>query len=209
MTASGSLAATLPHGFQTIAFTAAALIGACLVAWDVVRSRKNLKTPTSLQTVLLQHKGLVITPRSMGTHGVMSSAEPNYRGLIEVRVRAYVANQPDSAPATLSTARAAIQLDKYPIDLVETHVGQHVPRGEDYPEGYSYPPVVQTGATLEIECIFFTHTQGSSGGGWIQPHGGVLVGFTLIDLFGVESRLPTDIEFSVSHVMPGWERNPY
>jgi len=156
---------------------------------------------------VLQHKSLVITPRSMGTFAVMCSDEPFYDGQIEVRVRAYVANQPDSASATLSTARAAIQLDEYPIELVETHVGQYAPRGGEIPEGYTYPPVVPTGATLEIECAFWTRTQRSPLGGWIQPHGGVIVGFTLIDLFGVETRLPTEVEFSVSHVLPGWERD--
>ena len=201
--ASGSLAATLPHGVQTVVFGAAAVVGAYFVAWDAVKSRRLRREPAHVQTARsLPHKSLVITPRGMGTFAVMSSGEPHYRGLIEVRVRAYVANQSDSAPATLSTARAAIQLDNYPIDLVETHVGQFAPRGGEIPEGYTYPPVVQTGATLEIECVFFTHTQGSPAGGWIHPHGGVLVGFTLIDLFGVESRLPTNIEFSVSAFGP-------
>jgi len=173
-------------------------------------TQKHLESLTSMDAQnessgVLPHKSLVITPRRQGTFGVMSSDEPNYNGLIEVRVRAYVANHPDSASATLSTARATIQLDDYPMDLVETQVSQYAPRGGEIPDGYTYPPVVPTGETLEIECAFWTHTQGSPRGGWIQPHGGVIVGFTLIDLFGIETRFPKNIEFSVSHVLPGWE----
>ena len=84
---------------------------------------------------------------------------------------------------TLISARAGIQFDGGPVQPCETRITQYVPDHRSLPPGYRYPPIVDSGRGLEIECTFHVdaHTSPMSPRAVVQPEAARAVGLTLVD----------------------------
>ncbi len=80
------------------------------------------------------------------------------QGLIEVIVKCYAALPPDAAPVQLKSAEARIRLDATHVEVCEGQVSHWVNRFggvEMFPEGFSHPPLVPSGKSIELRCGFY------------------------------------------------------